>query len=118
MEPAFAHRFAADWIDAWNAHDLDRVLAHYQDDFEMSSPKIAQIAGEPSGTLRGKPAVRAYWQKALTLAPDLKFELLTVLAGVGSVTLYYKGKQGRLAAEVFHFSPNHKVARAFAHYAV
>jgi ketosteroid isomerase-like protein len=118
MEPAFAHHFAADWIDAWNAHDLERILAHYEDDFEMSSPKIVQIASEPSGTLHGKPAVRAYWQKALALAPDLKFELLTVLAGVGSVTLYYKGTQGRLAAEVFHFNTSGKVARAFAHYAV
>jgi hypothetical protein len=117
MEQTFAEHFAADWIDSWNAHDLGRILAHYEDDFEMSSPKIIQIAGEPSGTLRGKAAVGAYWQKALARAPDLKFELLSVLVGVGSVTLYYKGTQGRLAAEVFHFNPNQKVARAFAHYA-
>lgn len=46
MDKAFAEQFAADWIDAWNAHDLDRVLAHYSDDFEMSSPVIVQIAGD------------------------------------------------------------------------
>jgi ABC-2 type transport system permease protein len=30
-----AVRFAEGWAAAWNAHDLDRILAHYSDDFEM-----------------------------------------------------------------------------------
>jgi len=117
MDKSFADGFAADWISAWNAHDLERVLAHYADDFEMSSPIIIQIAGEPSGTLQGKAAVRAYWSAALELIPDLHFELISVLVGVRSITLYYKGARDRLAAEVFHFGPDGKVASAFAHYA-
>jgi hypothetical protein len=118
MEDTFAKRFADDWISAWNARDLDRVLSHYADDFEMSSPFIVQMAGEPSGTLRGKPAVRAYWSKALALSPDLQFELISVLVGVDSITLYYKGARGRLAAEVFHFGAYRQVTKAFAHYVV
>ncbi len=118
MDKTFAEHFAADWIASWNAHDLDRILSHYADDFEMSSPVIVQVAGEASGKLRGKDAVGAYWRKALDLLPDLQFELISVLAGVDSVTLYYRGARGRLAAEVFHFGPDRKVARAFAHYAV
>ena len=117
IDEAFAERFAAEWIAAWNAHDLSRVLSHYTDDFEMSSPYVVQIAGEPSGTLRGKAAVGAYWKKALELVPDLKFELITALVGVNSITLYYKGARGRLVAEVFHFGQGQKVARAYAHYA-
>ena len=117
MEQTFAEHFAADWTDSWNAHDLDRILSHYEDDFAMSSPLIVQMAGEPSGTLRGKSAVGAYWKKALTLIPDLKFELLSILIGVNSITLYYKGARGRLTAEVLHFGPNQKVTHAFAHYA-
>jgi ketosteroid isomerase-like protein len=116
MDPKFAEHFAADWIDAWNAHDLDRILSHYGENFEMSSPVIAQMAVEPSGVLRGKPAVGAYWKKALALIPDLRFELLSVLVGVGSITLYYKGAKGRLAAEVFQFDQNQKVVRASAYY--
>ena len=84
----------------------------------MSSPMIIQIAGEPTGTLRGKAAVGAYWRKALELIPDLRFEMLSVLAGVSSITLNYKGARGRLVAEVFHFGPDQKVTEAFAHYAV
>ena len=118
IDKSFAEPFAADWIDAWNSHNLDRILAHYEDDFEMTSPLIPKIAGEPSGTLRGKTAVGAYWGKALQMIPDLHFELITTLVGVNSITLYYKGAQERLVAEVFHFGSNHKVVKAYSHYAV
>lgn len=117
MEKGFAERFASDWIAAWNSQDLDRILAHYEDDLEMSSPLIAAVVGEPSGKLRGKAAVGAYWAKALQKIPDLHFELVTVLAGVDSVTLYYKGHRG-LSAEVLHFGSKGKVHAAFAHYAL
>lgn len=112
-----AHQFAEEWIAAWNSRDLKRVLSHYADDFEMNSPVIIQVVGEPSGRLTGKDAVGAYWAKALTLIPDLHFVLISTLIGVESVTLYYEGPGGRLAAEVFHFGPDGKVVRAFAHYA-
>ncbi len=117
IDKKFAEHFAREWIDAWNSHDLDRVLSHYADEFEMSSPVIIQIAREPSGTLKGKDAVGAYWAKALQLIPDLRFELYTTLIGVNSITLYYRGHRG-MSAEVFHFGRDRKVVRAYAHYAL
>jgi hypothetical protein len=116
IDNTFADHFAADWIASWNAHDLDRILAHYSDDVEMSSPVIPKITGESSGVLKGKTAVRAYWARALQRAPHLRFELMTTLVGVNSITLYYNGVRG-LSAEVFHFDAQGKVARAYAHYA-
>lgn len=47
MSKDFAQRFAAEWIDAWNAHDLERVLSHYDDAFVMSSPLIPRIGCSP-----------------------------------------------------------------------
>ena len=111
-----AERFAADWIDAWNRHDLDAILAHYADDFEMRSPFIVQIAEEPSGVLRGKAAVGAYWTAALQRMPELRFTLIDVFVGVDSLLLHYRGARGP-AAEVFEFGPDGKVIRAAAHYA-
>lgn len=115
IDKEFADHFASDWIDAWNKHDLVRILSHYTDDFEMSSPVIIKLADEPSGTLRGKDAVGSYWVKALQLFPDLHFELLATLVGVNSITLYYKGVRGS-SAEVFHFNQDGKVTKAYAHY--
>lgn len=63
MEPGFAKEFAHAWIAAWNSHHLERILEHHEEDFEMSSPVIATLAGEPSGKLRGKAAVAAYWSR-------------------------------------------------------
>jgi hypothetical protein len=111
----FAEHFAREWIDAWNSHEMDRILAHYSDPFEMSSPFIIKVMNEPSGTLKGKQVIAAYWKKALQLYPDLRFELISTLAGVNSITLYYKGVSG-FAAEVFHFDSGKKVVRTEAHY--
>ena len=111
----FAARFAADWTEAWNAHDLDRILEHYTDDFEMSSPVIVQLMNEPTGRLKGKGVIRAYWARALARHPTLAFELLHVLAGQASVTLVYRGHRG-VSAEVFWFDAHGKAERAAAHY--
>ena len=112
----FAEEFARDWVDAWNAHDLARVLAHYTEDFEMSSPFIAQFTGEAAGTLKGKERVAAYWRTAFERFPDLRFELLSVLAGASSLVIYYQTSFGRKTAEVFFFKEQGLVDRAAAHY--
>lgn len=116
IDATFASHFATDWIDTWNRHDLDAILAHYADDFEMRSPYIVQIAGEPSGVLRGKAAVGAYWAEALVRVPDLHFTLIGVFVGVDSLVIHYQGVRGP-AAEMFEFGPDAKVVRSAAHYA-
>ena len=112
----FADSFAVEWIAAWNARDLPRVLSYYTEDFEMSSPLIIEIAGEPSGELRGKEKVRAYWQAALQRNPGLRFELLAVFAGANSMVLHYLRNSGQPAAEVLFFNEQGLVYRAAAHY--
>ena len=113
----FAERFADDWIAAWNSHDLDRILSHYRDDFTMSSPRIAVLAGEPSGVLRGQGAVADYWRSALADAPGLKFTLIGVYLGADSVAIHYQGTRGP-AVEVFVFDEEGLVRLASANYAL
>ncbi|MCX6647937.1 MAG: nuclear transport factor 2 family protein [Candidatus Bathyarchaeota archaeon] len=109
--------FAKDWIDAWNAHDLNLILSHYSDDFEMASPRIAQVMNEPTGKLKGKNNVRKYWEKSLTQSPDLRFELLEVLIGADSLVIYYHNvTRDKKAAEVFIFNQDGQVAKSMAHY--
>lgn len=112
----FAERFAHHWVAAWNTHDLEEILSHYAQDFEMASPYIVQIAQQASGKLQGKVAVGAYWRAALEKMPSLHFELINVLVGIDSVTINYHGARG-LAAEVFYFNGAGLVERACAHYA-
>jgi hypothetical protein len=112
---AQADQFGKDWIEAWNSHDLDRILSHYSEDFMMSSPHIAAIAGEPSGVLKGRRAVGDYWKQALSRIPDLRFELLATFVGADSVAIHYNGVRGP-AIEVLFFDASGRVDRAAAHY--
>ncbi len=110
-----AEHFTRDWIEAWNSHDLERILSHYSDDFVMSSPRIAVVAGEPSGVLHGKVAIGAYWKRALALAPELRFELISTFVGADCVVIHYQGVRGP-AAEVFFFDGEGRVVRSAASY--
>lgn len=117
----FASSFAHSWIEGWNQHDIEAVLSHYTDDFELASPLISSIAGEPSGVLQGKTDVRAYWQQGLAQIPNLHFELKEVLTGVDSITLYYRGHRG-MVTEVLWFDSTGdstgKVKKASVCYAI
>ncbi len=113
---ADASAFAHEWIAAWNSHDLDRVLSHYTNDFEIASPMIRLTTGADSGTLFGKPAIRSYWEIALAAVPNLHFELLDVATGVDSIALYYKSVMGKIAIEVMHFNHSGLIKNVVAHY--
>ena len=115
ISPDFARSLAEEWIAAWNAHDLERVLSHYEPDFEMASPRIVDIVGEPSGVLRGHASVGAYWQRALQMIPDLHFDLLDVFVGARSVALMYRNQAGRGCLEMLELGASGRIARAAAH---
>jgi ketosteroid isomerase-like protein len=111
-----AQQFGQEWVNAWNSHDLDRIMSHYSEDFQMTSPFIVTMLNEPTGTITGKENVRAYWAKALERLPDLHFDLIEALAGVDSITLSYHAVLGKRAVEVLFFDECGKVRRGLAHY--
>jgi len=117
VSQARAEALARDWIDAFNRHDLDAVLAHYADDIEFTSPAVIEVLGEPSGTVRGKQALRDYFAKGLAKYPNLGFELLEVLTGVDSVSMLYRSlHRGRLATEVMTLDAEGLVTKVMVHY--
>jgi hypothetical protein len=116
MTAEWAKDFAAEWIESWNSHDLDRILAHYAESVEFFSPFVSQMLGEPDGRICGKSALRAYFAKALGAYPNLRFDLYTVLSGVNSLTIFYRSVKNLLAAEVMLFDDGHRVTLVFAHY--
>jgi hypothetical protein len=101
----WARTFAAEWIAAWNAHDLERILSHYADDFEMQSPLIVERMGVGSGILRGKEAIRPYWQQGLAARPALHFQLQETLVGIDTIAIYYRSTtRNKMVAEVLRFN--------------
>ena len=111
-----AWNLAKDWIEAWNAHDLDWIMTHYEDAVVLSSPVAAQLFGVPDGVVRGKANLRAYFQRGLEVYPELRFHLEDVLWGLQSVVLFYKNQKGTHSAEFMDLSAAGKVIRVVAHY--
>ena len=113
-----ASNLANHWIAAWNAHDLDAIMAHYDNAIELTSPAAAQLLGTPDGKVIGKPNLRAYFQRGLQAYPDLHFHLEDVLCGLNSVVLYYTNQKGPHTAEFMEMSASGKVARVVANYSI
>jgi ketosteroid isomerase-like protein len=111
-----AASFGSTWIEAWNSHDLDRILEHYANDVTFHSPFIVKVLGDDRGRIVGKQALRAYFAKALAAYPDLHFTLRTVLSGVDGITLYYTSVKGLLAAETMLLDASGNIATVHAHY--
>ena len=88
-----AWEFANHWIVAWNAHDLDSILSHYDDAIELTSPVAARLLGTSDGKMAGKTNLRAYFQRGLAAYPELHFHLEDVLWGVNSIVLYYTNQR-------------------------
>ena len=111
-----AWSLANHWIAAWNAHDLDLIMTHYEDAIELTSPVAARLLGTPAGKGAGKPNLRAYFQRGLEAYPELHFRLEDVLWGINSIVLYYTNQRETSTAEFMELSASGKVLRVVANY--
>src|ERR1700747_3109531 len=93
-----AWNLANHWVAAWNAHDLDLILTHYEDAIELTSP-VAERLGISYGKVVGKASLKSYFQRGLEALPELQFHLEDVLWGINSVVLYYVNQKGSRTAE-------------------
>jgi hypothetical protein len=108
--------FARQWVAAWNSHDLDAIMSHYDVDIVLISPVAAKILDRPSGTVEGDAALRNYFKRGLELYPNLHFELLDVMCGLASIVVLYKNQKGTMTAEFMEFGKNGKIIRVVANY--
>ncbi|SFK40039.1 nuclear transport factor 2 family protein [Amycolatopsis sacchari] len=95
--------FVEEWVKAWNAHDLEALLAHFTEDVVFTSPVAAQLLPGSDGVIRGKAALREYWAEGLRRIPDLRFEVVGAYFGVGTLVINYRNQRGGLVSEVLRF---------------
>ena len=111
-----AKEFARQWVRAWNSHDLNAILSHYDVGVVLISPVAAKILDDPSGTVEGNAALRTYFKRGLELYPNLHFDLLDVMCGLSSIVVCYKNQRGTSTAEFMEFGKNEKIIRVVANY--
>lgn len=106
------------WIRDWNEHDVDAVIAPWAEDGVFISPVAAAVTGSP--LIRGKAALKAYWQGALARAGSLHFTPLSLQVDpeTQSLLVHYQSRTSARqvrAAELMVFE-NGKQARGEAFY--
>ncbi|OBH17206.1 nuclear transport factor 2 family protein [Mycolicibacter terrae] len=111
-----ATAFSRQWARAWNAHDVEAVLAHFRDDVLFTSPVAAQMFPETAGVIRGKPALRRYWTAALERLTDLHFVVEAVYRGIDTVVITYRNQNDGLVNEVLRFDEDGQVVEGHGTY--
>jgi hypothetical protein len=63
-------------VEAWNSRDLDEIMSHYDSNVVLVSPVAAKILNDSSGMVKGKEALRIYFQRGLDAYQTLGLSLL------------------------------------------
>ena len=77
------------WLDAFNAHDVERLVALYADDATHTSPKLRALHPSTGGKLVGRAALAAWWRDANARLPNLRYELTAITADDRAAILEY-----------------------------
>lgn len=107
---------ARDWCAAWNARDLDAVMAHYAEAVALCSPLVVKRLGRADGWLRGKGEVRAYFERGMG-NPALRFDLEDVRLGVNAMVVLYRRENGMRVADASELDEAGLIRRMVAGYA-
>jgi hypothetical protein len=116
LQADFVRAFAEEWIAAWNSHDLELILTHYEEDVELRSPVAVKLL-QGDGRVRGKAALREYFELGLKAYPHLRFELVQTLWGIETIVIsYVNNVRGSKTAEVMLMSEAGKIRGVWANY--
>ena len=119
MSAARNLQIARNWLAAFNAQDLEALLALYADDAVHTSPKLRARQPETGGKVSGKAALRSWWKDAFARLPGLRYEETGLTADEHRVLLEYVRHAPReepmLVAEVFEVTGDRIVASRVYH---
>ena len=82
-------QIATKWFEAFNEHDLEKLLSLYDDNAQHFSPKLKIRKPETQGLIKGKTALREWWQDAFDRLPSLQYEVIKLTADEEQVFMEY-----------------------------
>ena len=92
------------WFEAFNSHNLEKLLSLYDDDAEHFSPKLKIKHPETNGLIKGKLQLHTWWQEAFTNLPTLHYKVTSLTANSDRVFMEYsrtvENQEQMLVAEV------------------
>lgn len=110
---------AVEWMDAFNAKDLERLLSLYADNAKHYSPKLKIRQPETNGLVTGKDAMRAWWHDAFDRLPTLFYKITGLTADDRQVFMEYvrelEGEDDLMVAEVLEVENGKIIASRVYH---
>ena len=107
------------WLAAFNARDLDGLLALYADEAVHTSPKLRDREPETKGEIRGKERLRSWWSDAMHRLPGLRYDEQHLTADDNRVFMEYlrvnPGEASYVVAEVLVVRDGKIVSSAVYH---
>lgn len=80
---------ALKWLEAFNAHDVDALVALYAENATHTSPKIRAQFPQTQGQLVGKRALHDWWTDSNRRLPNLRYELTNITANEHRAIIEY-----------------------------
>jgi SnoaL-like domain len=111
-----AVELAAEWVEAWNAHDLDAIIDLYAPGIVFQTPTIIDSLGIPDGRVEGLEDLREHFSRGLERLPDLHFDLEQVYCGVSSLAMTYRWADGTPVCELHEYDSQERIERVQALY--
>jgi ketosteroid isomerase-like protein len=105
-----------DWIAAWNARDLDRIMGHYADSVVFEANTVVRRWDRPDGRLRGIGELREHFRRGLELAPAIHFELEEVFLAPSGYAALYRRDNGNRVLDVVELNDEGKAEQVKAYY--
>ena len=105
-----------DWIDAWNHHDLDRIMQHYADNVEFMAQTVITRWAKADGKLKGKDELRRHFSKGLALAPDIHFTLEEILLAPNGYAVLYHRENGNRVLDAVELDDSGLAVKVTAYY--
>jgi len=106
----------ADWLDAWNHHDLDRIMQHYAEDVEFTAQTVVTRWGKADGKLKGKEELRNHFGRGLALAPDIHFTLEEILLAPNGYAVLYHRENGNRVLDAVELDDSGLAIKVTAYY--
>ncbi len=107
------------WFEAFNFHNLEKLLSLYDNDAEHFSPKLKIRYPETNGLVTGKNALRNWWQEAFDRLPTLNYKVTSLTANSDRVFMEYvrtvQNEEDMLVAEVLEIKEGVIVASRVYH---
>jgi hypothetical protein len=104
MIPSENETIALKWFEAFNTHDLEKLLSLYDNEARHYSPKLKIRKPETKGLVSGKQELRAWWQDAFHRLPSLNYIVTSLTANEKQVFMEYirkvKDEEDMLIAEI------------------